>query len=64
MSKTKSIDEKEFYLRLCLKEKYSSRELERQMNSGVFERVMIGNQKLPAVMREMGFNGQMVPTFD
>ncbi|MCO5948265.1 PDDEXK nuclease domain-containing protein [Mucilaginibacter flavidus] len=52
LSRTKSIEEKEFYLRLCVKEKYSSRELERQMNSGVFERVMIGNQKLPAVMRE------------
>jgi predicted nuclease of restriction endonuclease-like (RecB) superfamily len=50
--RTKSIEEKEFYLRLCVKKKYSSRELERQMNSGVFERVMIGNQKLPAVMRE------------
>jgi predicted nuclease of restriction endonuclease-like (RecB) superfamily len=52
LSQAKTIEEKEFYLRLCIKEKYSSRELERQINSGVFERVMIGNQKLSAVMRE------------
>jgi len=52
-SRSKSIEEKEFYLRLCAKEMYSSRELERQMNSGVFERVMIGNQKLSSVMREL-----------
>lgn len=52
-SRCRSIEEKEFYLRLCAKEMYSSRELERQMNSGVFERVMIGNQKLSSVMREL-----------
>jgi len=52
-SRCRSIEEKEFYLRLCAKELYSSRELERQMNSGVFERVMIGNQKLSQVMREL-----------
>jgi predicted nuclease of restriction endonuclease-like (RecB) superfamily len=52
-SRCRSIEEKEFYLALCSKELYSSRELERQMNSGVFERVMIGNQKLSSVMREL-----------
>lgn len=51
LSKTKSIEEKEFYLRLTLKEKYSSRELERQLNSAVFERVMLSNQKLSPVVR-------------
>lgn len=52
-SRCRSLEEKEFYLRLCAKEHYSSRELDRQMNSGVFERVMIGNQKLSSVMREL-----------
>jgi predicted nuclease of restriction endonuclease-like (RecB) superfamily len=52
-SRCRSIEEKEFYLAICAKELYSSRELERQMNSGVFERVMIGNQKLSSVMREL-----------
>ncbi len=35
------------------KEKYSKWELERQIDVGVFERVMIGNQKLSPVLREM-----------
>lgn len=53
LSGAKTIEEKEFYIRLSITEKYSSRELERQMNAGVFERVMIGNQKLSSVMREL-----------
>jgi predicted nuclease of restriction endonuclease-like (RecB) superfamily len=51
--RTKSIEEQEFYLRLCSQEKYSARELERQINSGVFERTMIGNLKLSTVLREI-----------
>lgn len=42
----KTPEEREFYLRLCVSEKLSSRELERQIDSGVFERTMLGNQKL------------------
>lgn len=52
-SRGNSIEEKEFYLRLCSREKYSSRELERQIKSGIFERVIIGNSKLSAALREM-----------
>lgn len=53
MSRAKSMEEREFYLRLCIREKYSKRELERQISSGVFERVMISNQKLSPLVREM-----------
>jgi predicted nuclease of restriction endonuclease-like (RecB) superfamily len=53
LARTKTIEEREFYLHLCIQEKYSSRELERQINSGVFERVMIGSSKLSAPLREM-----------
>ena len=49
----KTPEEREFYLRLCVSEKLSSRELERQIDSSVFERAMPGNQKLPAVLREI-----------
>lgn len=49
MSKTKSIEEKEFYIRLAIKEKYSSRELERQLDSGYFERCMLSNGSLPVL---------------
>jgi predicted nuclease of restriction endonuclease-like (RecB) superfamily len=50
--RAKTDEEKEFYIRLCEKERYSKRELERQIDSGIFERVMIGNQKLSPALRE------------
>ncbi len=53
LSRAKSIQEQEFYLRLSSQEKFSSRELERQINSGVFERTIIGNTKVSSVMREL-----------
>lgn len=58
MSRAKSIAEKEFYHRLCIKQMYSSREQERQINSDVFEKVMIlrgydGNQELPSAVKEI-----------
>lgn len=53
LSRTKSDEEREFYLRLCLKEKTSVRELDRQITSGVFERVMIGNQTLSPALKEI-----------
>ena len=53
ISRTKSNEEREFYLRQCLREKTSVRELERQISSGVFERVMIGNQALSPAMKEI-----------
>ncbi len=53
LGKTQTIEEKEFYLRLTVKEKYSSRQLERQLNSAVFERVMLANKKLSPVVSEL-----------
>lgn len=53
LSGTQHPEEKIFYLMLTAKEKLSSRELQRQIRSGVFERTMIGNQKLSPVMREL-----------
>ncbi len=38
--------EREFYMRLCIKEGYSKRELERQINSGYYERYMLSKEKL------------------
>ena len=42
-----TIEEKEFYIRLCIKNNYSKRELERQIDSHYFERYMLsdGNAK-------------------
>ena len=52
ISRTKTNEEREFYLNLCVKEKYTVRELDRQIDSGLFERVMIGNFAIPATLKE------------
>ena len=52
-SRCKTVEEREFYLKLCIKERYVSRELERQIDSAQFERTLMGNQKLSAVLREL-----------
>ena len=46
MSGCKSDVEREFYIRLCIKENYSKRELERQIHSGYYERYMLSQEKL------------------
>lgn len=52
-SRCKTPEEMEFYIKLSVQENYSSRELERQLSAGLFERTMIGNTKLSAVLREI-----------
>jgi predicted nuclease of restriction endonuclease-like (RecB) superfamily len=44
LSRTKTDTEREFYLRLCIKERYSKRELERQINAAVYERTMLSKE--------------------
>ncbi len=46
MSGSKSDEEREFYVRLAIKEHYSKRQLERQMDSGYYERYMLSKDKL------------------
>ena len=45
MARAKSDEEREFYLLLSSKNNYSKRELERQLNSKLFERTMISDEK-------------------
>lgn len=52
ISSAKSSEEQEFYIKLVIKERLSFRELERQMNSSYYERVMLGNTKLSTLSRE------------
>lgn len=47
LSGTKTIEEKEFYIRIAIKENYSARELSRQMKSGYYERYMLSDGKAP-----------------
>lgn len=53
MGRCKIPEEREFYIRLCIREHYSKRELDRQINSSTFERVMIGNAKLTKTMKKL-----------
>ena len=38
LKRTRTINEKEFYLRLCIKNNYTKRELIRQINSSYYQR--------------------------
>ncbi len=60
-SRCKTIEEKEFYLRLAKQESYSFRELDRQISSSLFERTMIGNTELPKSLNKA--NPNIVNTF-
>lgn len=51
-SRCKTVEEKEFYLKLAKQENYSFRELERQISASLFERTLIGNSKLSTTLRE------------
>jgi predicted nuclease of restriction endonuclease-like (RecB) superfamily len=53
-SRCKTVEEREFYLKLVKQENYSKRELDRQISAGLFERTMIGNSKLSTALRETG----------
>jgi predicted nuclease of restriction endonuclease-like (RecB) superfamily len=45
MSRAKTEEAREFYLLTCSKNQYSSRELERQIDSALFERTMISSEQ-------------------
>ena len=41
LSGTKTMEEKEFYIRMCIKNNYSARELNRQLSSGYFNKGVV-----------------------
>jgi predicted nuclease of restriction endonuclease-like (RecB) superfamily len=53
LGRCNSNEEREFYLKLCIRDHYSKRELDRQINSSAFERTMIGNAKLPESIKQL-----------
>ncbi len=53
ISKSRTGKEREFYIRLAIRERLSKRELERQIDSVLFERVILSNKKLSPVVREI-----------
>lgn len=44
LNRTSSVEEKEFYLKICINEHWSFRELERQIDSSLFERYMLSKK--------------------
>ncbi len=57
ISKAKTIEERHFYMALCVKENYSARELARQIDSGYYERYMLSKEKLlPEPIKELNEN--------
>jgi predicted nuclease of restriction endonuclease-like (RecB) superfamily len=53
MSRSKRDEEREFYLRLCVQERWSKRQLERQLAGALFERVALSPAKLSPPVREL-----------
>ncbi|AZA47050.1 DUF1016 domain-containing protein [Chryseobacterium carnipullorum] len=52
-SRCKTEEEREFYLRMSIRENYSVRELDRQISAGLFERTMIGSTTLSPQIKEI-----------
>jgi len=63
LSGAKTIEEKEFYINLCIKEKYSKRELERQIDSAYFQRYLISERRLEPVQLEKRTKSQFMDTY-
>ena len=68
LSGTNSIEEKEFYIKMCIKNNYSKRELDRQISSGYFYRYMLSdgkaNQSLSKTVGEEDYpNTKLLDTY-
>lgn len=50
LTAAKTDEEREFYIRLCIKEKYSARELQRQLDSGYYHRYMLSEKTQPPTL--------------
>ena len=53
LSQSKHPEEREFYLRMAIREKWSSRELERQFKAALFERTVLSPTKVSAALRQI-----------
>ena len=52
LSRSKHPEEREFYIKMAIKEKWSSRELERQFKAALFERMVLNPAKVSAVLTQ------------
>ena len=53
LGQSKRTEEREFYLRVAVQEKWSKRELERQVNSALFARVVLSPPKVSPAVRQL-----------
>src|ERR1039457_4159757 len=53
LSQSKREEEREFYLRLAIKERWSTRELERQFKTAMFERIILHPVKVSPAVRQI-----------
>lgn len=53
LSRSKREEEREFYIRLAIRERWGKRELERQMQCCLFERAVMNPPKVAAVLRQL-----------
>ena len=60
MSRTKTEEERAFYIEECIKERWSKRELDRQIDSALYERNKIGTPKLSPVLREIAPQAELI----
>lgn len=56
LSKTKTAEEKIFYLNLTIEQNLSVRDLERQLNTAVYERTMLSNNQLRKISTQLPQN--------
>lgn len=63
MSKAKSKEERDFYIALSAKENYSSRELERQLDSSYYERYMLSAEKQPSELVPQNVRNSILDTY-
>ncbi len=63
MSKSKSREERDFYVALAAKERYSSRELERQLDSAYYERYMLSSGKQPPELVPQNVRRSILDTY-
>lgn len=68
LSGTNSIEEKEFYIKMCIRNNYSKRELDRQISSAYFHRYMLSdgkaNQSLTKAVGEEDYpNTRLLDTY-
>jgi predicted nuclease of restriction endonuclease-like (RecB) superfamily len=60
MSQSKSEEKRNFYLKMAEKEKWSKRELERQLKGALFERIALSPTIVSPVVRQLHSNAQEV----